>query len=96
MRALAIGIGALALLPACGAEAAASKADRCASYAHEATANTPASTGPMRGAARGAILGGVLGNAGAGAATGAVVGTARKSNQKHKSYQYYYDRCMRG
>jgi len=73
---------------------AQTKAEHCNAYARDAMAQTPTSTGPMRGAARGAVGGAIFGNAGAGAAAGAVVGTARRSNQKTKSYQYYYDSCM--
>jgi uncharacterized membrane protein len=68
--------------------------DRCDAYARQATASTPTSTGVVRGAARGAIGGAIFGNAGAGAAAGAVVGTARRANQKARSYRYYYDSCM--
>jgi len=42
----------------------------------------------------GAVGGAIFGNAGAGAAAGAVVGTARRANQRSKSYQFYYDQCM--
>ena len=77
-----------------GDAVAQTKSERCNAYAHDAMAQTPTSTGPMRGAARGAVGGAIFGNAGAGAAAGAVVGTARRSNQKTKSYQYYYDSCM--
>ena len=73
---------------------ASTKSDRCAHYASDAVANTPATTGPMRGAARGAVGGAIFGNAGKGAAIGAVVGTTRHGVQKHRSYQYYYDQCM--
>ena len=82
---------------------AQSKAERCAAYARQATASTPTTTGPVRGAARGAAAGAVggaiVGNAGRGAgigaAAGAAVGTARGAAQKSRSYQYYYDDCMR-
>jgi hypothetical protein len=73
---------------------AQSKQDQCAAYARDAAASTPTSTGAVRGAARGAVGGAIFGNAGAGAAAGAVVGTARRSNQRAKSYQFYYDQCM--
>ena len=76
------------------ASAQTTKPERCDTYARDAMASTPTSTGVARGAARGAIVGGIFGNAGAGAATGAVVGTARRANQKSRSYQYYYDSCM--
>ena len=71
-----------------------SKQDGCVSYAREAAASAQTSTGPLRGAARGAVGGAILGNPGAGAGMGAVVGTARRANQRSKSYQYYYDQCM--
>jgi len=73
---------------------AQSKHDHCASYAREAAASTPTSTGPVRGAARGAVGGAIFGNAGAGAGAGAIVGTARRANQKNNSYKFYYDQCM--
>ena len=73
---------------------AQSKNDYCASHARQAAASTPTSTGPVRGAARGAVGGAIFGNAGAGAGAGAIVGTARRANQKNKSYQFYYDQCM--
>lgn len=73
---------------------AQSEADRCAAYARQAAASTPTSTGPVRGAARGAVGGAIFGNAGAGAGVGAIVGTARRANQKTRSYSYYYDQCM--
>jgi hypothetical protein len=85
------------LLFAVGVVAASAQTNRpeqCDAYARDAMASTPTSTGPVRGAARGAIVGGVFGNAGAGAASGAVLGTARRANQKSRSYQYYYDSCM--
>jgi hypothetical protein len=76
------------------ASAGTAKAERCDDYARGAVASSPTSTGPMRGAARGAVMGGIFGNAGAGAAGGAMLGTARRANQKTRSYQYYYDSCM--
>jgi hypothetical protein len=93
MKRLILITAALASLAA-GVASAQTKAERCNAYAHDAMAQTPTSTGPLRGAARGAVGGAIFGNAGAGAAAGAVVGTARRSNQKTKSYQYYYDSCM--
>jgi hypothetical protein len=77
------------------AAAAQSKSQRCSDYAHQAMQNTATTTGPLRGAARGAIVGGIAGNAGTGAAIGAGLGTTRKVVQKNRSYQYYYDNCMR-
>jgi uncharacterized membrane protein len=73
---------------------AQSKHDHCVSYARQAAASAPTSTGPVRGAARGAVGGAIFGNAGAGAGVGAIVGTARRANQKNQSYQFYYDQCM--
>ena len=73
---------------------AQSNHDRCDTYARDAMASTPTSTGPVRGAARGAVGGAIFGNAGAGAGVGAIVGTARRANQKNKSYRFYYDQCM--
>jgi len=87
-------ICALAALVVNTSAEAQSKADTCAAYARDAAASSPTSTGPVRGAARGAVGGAIFGNAGAGAAAGAVVGTARRANQKSKSYQFYYDQCM--
>src|SRR3569623_360088 len=72
----------------------AGKIAQCETYARNAVASTPGSTGPVRGAARGAILGGAFGNAGAGAATGAVIGTARRANQRSRAYQDNYNSCM--
>ena len=73
---------------------AQSKPEACASYARQAAASAPTSTGPVRGAARGAVGGAIFGNAGTGAGAGALVGTARRANQKNQSYQFYYDQCM--
>jgi hypothetical protein len=80
----------------CGEAAAQSKADRCAAYARSAAQATPTTTGVARGAARGAVGGAVFGgDAGRGAAAGAVVGGTRRAVQKSRSYQSYYDECMR-
>jgi len=73
---------------------AQTKSDQCASYARNAMANTPTSTGVVRGAARGTVIGAIGGNAGRGAAVGAAVGGTRRVVQKNRSYQYYYDSCM--
>jgi uncharacterized membrane protein len=89
-----LSAGAFALSVIAVPALAQSKHDRCDSYAREAMASTPSSTGPVRGAARGAVGGAIFGNAGAGAGVGALVGTARRANQKSRSYQYYYDQCM--
>lgn len=81
---------------------AETKTERCAAYAREAMAETSATTGPVRGTVRGAAVGAIGGaiggNAGTGAAIGAgaglVVGAVRRNNQKRRSYEYYFDRCM--
>jgi hypothetical protein len=95
MARIGILIGAAVLTSIAATAPAATKAEHCEAYARNAAAQTPTSTGTGRGAARGAVLGAVAGNAGAGAATGAIVGSARRANQKHHSYQYYFDQCMR-
>ncbi|HUO88571.1 MAG TPA: glycine zipper family protein [Rhizomicrobium sp.] len=93
---LAICAGVLCLAAISGGDAIArTKSERCADYAHQAMQNTPTSTGVVRGAARGAIIGGIAGNAGTGAAIGAATGGTRRVIQKNRSYQYYYDSCMR-
>lgn len=84
----------LCLVVSGGAAVAQTKADRCASYAHNAMANTPTSTGVVRGAARGTVVGAITGHTGRGAAVGAAVGGTRHAIQKNRSYEYYYDRCM--
>jgi len=95
MKIAAIALAASVSLALSFDAQAATKSENCAAYARNATAATPTTTGAARGAARGAVLGGISGNGGAGAATGAVVGGVRRSAQKHRSYQYYYDECMR-
>jgi hypothetical protein len=75
---------------------AQTKAEQCAAYARDAASHASTSTGAARGAARGAIIGGAAGGeAGSGAAAGAVVGGARRRAQKNRSYQSYYDQCMK-
>jgi len=75
---------------------AQSKSDRCAAYARDAAHSTPTTTGGARGAARGAVAGAVLGgHAATGAAVGAVVGSSRRAAQRSRSYQSYYNECMR-
>ena len=74
---------------------AQTKSERCAAYARNAAGSTPATTGAARGAARGAIVGSISGNAGRGAGIGAVVGGTRRVAQRSRSYQSYYDACMR-
>jgi hypothetical protein len=73
---------------------AQTKSERCAAYARDAAASRPTTTGIARGAARGAVVGSFGANAGRGAALGAVVGGTRRTVQKNRSYQYYYDQCM--
>jgi hypothetical protein len=74
---------------------AQTKSERCAAFARNSAASTPTTTGVVRGAGRGAVVGSISGNAGRGAAVGAVVGGTRKAAQKGRSYQSYYDECMR-
>jgi hypothetical protein len=74
---------------------AQTKSERCAAYARNAAGSTPTTTGAARGAARGAIVGSISGNAGRGAGIGAVVGGTRRVAQRSRSYQSYYDACMR-
>ena len=75
---------------------AQTKDEKCAAYAREAASQTPATTGAARGAARGAVGGAIVGgDAGRGAAASAVVGATRKAAQKGRSYQSYYDECMK-
>ena len=75
---------------------AQTKSEKCQAYAREAARETPATTGAARGAARGAVGGAIVGgDAGRGAAAGAVVGGTRRMAQKSRSYQSYYDECMK-
>ena len=74
---------------------AQTKSERCAAYARNAAGSTPTTTGAARGAVRGAIVGSISGNAGRGAGIGAVVGGTRRAAQRSRSYQSYYDACMR-
>jgi hypothetical protein len=89
-----IVIATLSAMAALNGAKAATRSQRCQSYAHNAMRSTPTSTGVLRGAARGAVGGAIFGNAGGGAAIGAVVGGTRRLAQKSRSYSYYYDRCM--
>ena len=85
-----------ASLIACNNAMAQTKSEKCQAYAREAARETPATTGAARGAARGAVGRAIVGgDAGRGAAAGAVVGGTRKIAQKNRSYQYYYDQCMK-
>lgn len=79
-----------AVMPAPGQ----SKADACKSYADQAMANAPTTTGAGRGAARGAVVGAMAGNAGGGAAVGAATGATRRAVQRNRSRDYYYNYCM--
>jgi Glycine-zipper domain len=74
---------------------AQTKSERCEAYARNAAGSTPTTTGVARGAARGAVVGSISGNAGRGAGVGAVVGGTRRVAQRSRSYQSYYDACMR-
>jgi len=94
---------ALTFFATSDAALAQTRAERCSAYARQAARSTPTTTGPLRGAARGAaggaIGGAIAGNAGRGAgigaAVGAGVGTARGAAQRNRSYQWYFDDCMR-
>lgn len=86
---------AVIFIAAGGVAMAQTKADRCAAYARNAAANTATTTGVARGAARGTVGGAIAGNTGRGAAVGALVGGTRKAAQKTRSYNYYFDQCMR-
>lgn len=94
---------ALALFAASSTVFAQTRAERCSAYARQAVRSIPTTTGPLRGAARGAaggaIGGAIAGNAGRGAgigaAVGAGVGTVRGAAQRNRSYQWYFDDCMR-
>jgi hypothetical protein len=73
---------------------AASKSQRCETYAHNAARSAPTRGGPARGALVGAGIGSFSASAGAGAAIGAGVGATRRVAQRSRAYRYYYDRCM--
>ena len=86
----------LTSIMAVNSDMAQTTSEKCAAYARQATSQTPATTGAARGAARGAVGGAIVGgDAGRGAAAGAVVGGTRKAVQKSRSYQSYYDECMK-
>jgi hypothetical protein len=75
---------------------AQTKAERCAAYARNAAQSRATTTGAVRGAARGAVGGAIAGgNTGRAAAAGALIGGTRKVVQRGRSYQSYYDECMR-
>ena len=94
---------ALAFVATSDAALAQTRAERCSAYARQAARSSPTTTGPLRGAARGAaggaIGGAIAGNAGRGAGIGAAVGaglgTVRGAAQRNRSYQWYFDECMR-
>ena len=90
-----VAIAGATATPDSAALAQTTKAERCANYAHNAARNTPTSTGVARGAARGALVGSIGGEAGRGAGIGAVTGGTRKAVQRNRSYQSYYNECMR-
>ena len=100
MMRVSTGIGAVLLIlgvaaPPNGAMAQ-TKADQCASYAKQAAAGAGTSTSAARGAARGAAGAAIVGgDSGKGAAAGAVVGGVRNRTQENRSYQSYYDECMK-
>ncbi len=73
---------------------AASKSQRCDTYARNAARSTPTRGGPVRGAVVGGAIGSFSASAGAGAAIGAGVGATRRVVQRSRSYRYYYERCM--
>jgi hypothetical protein len=100
MMRIGTGLAAAALIlgtaAAPNSAMAQTKADQCATYAKEAAAGAGTSTGPARGAARGAAGAAIIGgDSGKGAAAGAVVGGVRKRTQANRSYQSYYDECMK-
>jgi Glycine-zipper domain len=95
MKIFVIAVATLATMASLNGAKAATKSQRCESYAHNAMRSTPTSTGLIRGAARGAVGGAIFGNVGRGAAIGAAVGGTRRLAQKSRSYSYYYNSCMR-
>ena len=95
MRSTVFFVVAVAAVIASDNAIAQTKSERCAAYARNAAGSTPTTTGVVRGAGRGAVVGSISGNAGRGAAVGAVVGGTRKAAQKNRSYQSYYDACMK-
>jgi hypothetical protein len=81
-------------LPEGDAAVAATKSQRCETYAHNAARSAPTRGGPVRGALVGAGIGSFGAAAGAGAAIGAGVGATRRVVQRSRAYNYYYNRCM--
>jgi hypothetical protein len=81
-------------LPEGDAAAAATKSQRCQTYAHNMARSAPTRGGPVRGALVGAGIGSFGAAAGAGAAIGAGVGATRRVVQRSRAYNYYYNRCM--
>jgi hypothetical protein len=72
---------------------ARSRSSRCREWARE-QGPRPAG-GAVRGAALGAVGGAILGRPGLGAAAGAGVGAAHAASRRDRSFNYYYNRCMR-
>jgi hypothetical protein len=100
MMRISTGLAAVALILGAAAPpssaVAQTKAEQCATYAKQAAAGAGTSTGAARGAARGAAGAAIVGgDSGKGAAAGAVVGGVRKRVQSNRSYQSYYDECMK-
>lgn len=96
MKFLVIAVIGLGSMFACGDAMAQSKAEQCAAYARSAGNARPTTTGAARGAARGAAGAAIFGgDAGRGAAAGAAIGATRRAAQRNRSYQSYYDECMR-
>ena len=100
MMRVSTGIGAVLLILGVAAAPngamAQTKADQCKTYAQQAAAGAGTTTGAARGAARGAAGAAIIGgDSGKGAAAGAVVGGVRKRVQSNRSYQSYYDECMK-
>jgi len=82
-------LAACAMLAQGDAAVAASKSQRCETYAHNAARSAPTRGGPARGALVGAGIGSFSASAGAGAAIGAGVGATRRVAQRSRAYRYY-------
>lgn len=95
--ATAVAACTLASLIAGSTALAQTRTEQCDLYARGQSQSTPTTSGLARGAIVGAAAGEAFGSgAGRGAAYGAAVGGTRKAAQRGRSYQSYYDRCMRG
>jgi hypothetical protein len=93
---VAIAIASITSILAYSETFAQTKSERCAAYAHDAARSTPTTTGSASGAARGAATAAILGgDAATGAVAGAVIGGTRRAAQRRRSYQAYYNECMR-